>query len=218
MRSDRPRRQAHDRGDRLRGQDHPPAAGGRPQGRRLQARRRRPTPKVRRIVISEFARVLKAGGAANRGAPSIEARTSRRRAKSGLLLGHDDDDGAGEMELLLSLCQQRYLPPRDRRLVQRRCGKRRAVQTIVRRRRRSRPSPRLLRASRADASRFRSLVALPHAAVHQMVVARLGLARQPFRSRGQTPLVVVAGIGLPARVIGDEALVSSWAGRARAAH
>ena len=37
VRADRPRRQAHDRGDRLRGQDHPPAAGGRPQERRLQA-------------------------------------------------------------------------------------------------------------------------------------------------------------------------------------
>ena len=42
VRADRPRRQAHDRGDRLRGQDHPPAAGGRPQERRLQARRRQP--------------------------------------------------------------------------------------------------------------------------------------------------------------------------------
>ena len=38
----RPRRQAHDRSDRLRGQDHPPALGGRPQGRRLQTRRRQP--------------------------------------------------------------------------------------------------------------------------------------------------------------------------------
>ena len=42
VRSDRPRREANDRGDRLRGQDHPPAAGSRPQGRRLQARRRQP--------------------------------------------------------------------------------------------------------------------------------------------------------------------------------
>ena len=40
LRPDRPRRQAHDRGDRLRGQDHPPAARGRPQERRLQTRRR----------------------------------------------------------------------------------------------------------------------------------------------------------------------------------
>ena len=39
VRSDRPRRQTHDRGNRLRGQDHPPAAGGRPQERRLQAQR-----------------------------------------------------------------------------------------------------------------------------------------------------------------------------------
>ena len=38
VRPDRPRRQAHDRGDRVRGQDHPPAARGRPQGRRLQTR------------------------------------------------------------------------------------------------------------------------------------------------------------------------------------
>ena len=40
VRPDRPRRQAHDRGDRLRGEDHPPVARGRPQERRLQARRR----------------------------------------------------------------------------------------------------------------------------------------------------------------------------------
>jgi len=42
VRTDWPRRQTHDRGDRVRGQDHPPAAGGRSQGRRLQARRRQP--------------------------------------------------------------------------------------------------------------------------------------------------------------------------------
>ena len=35
VRPNRPRRQAHDRSDRLRGQDHPPPAGGRPQARRL---------------------------------------------------------------------------------------------------------------------------------------------------------------------------------------
>ena len=40
VRPDRPRRQAHDRGDRLRGKDHPPVARGQPQERRLQARRR----------------------------------------------------------------------------------------------------------------------------------------------------------------------------------
>jgi exodeoxyribonuclease V alpha subunit len=40
MRSDWPRRQAHDRGDRLRSEDHPPVARGRPQEWRLQARRR----------------------------------------------------------------------------------------------------------------------------------------------------------------------------------
>ena len=40
--SDGPRCQTYDRGDRLRGQDHPPAARGRPQGRRLQAWRRQP--------------------------------------------------------------------------------------------------------------------------------------------------------------------------------
>ena len=39
LRADRPRRQAHDRGHGLRGQDHPPPARGRPQGRRLQAQR-----------------------------------------------------------------------------------------------------------------------------------------------------------------------------------
>src|ERR1019366_338401 len=33
-----------------------------------------------------------------------EARTSRRRPKSGLVLGHNEVDGAGEMALLLSLC------------------------------------------------------------------------------------------------------------------
>jgi hypothetical protein len=43
VRSDRPRCQADDRGDRLRGQDHPPAAGGRPEGRRV------PLPKRRRF-------------------------------------------------------------------------------------------------------------------------------------------------------------------------
>ena len=39
--ADRPRRQAHERGHRARGQDHPPPARGRSQGRRLQAERRR---------------------------------------------------------------------------------------------------------------------------------------------------------------------------------
>lgn len=44
VRADRPRRQAHDRGDWLRGQDHPPALGGRPQDWRLQARRGQSAP------------------------------------------------------------------------------------------------------------------------------------------------------------------------------
>jgi exodeoxyribonuclease V alpha subunit len=39
LRADRASGQAHDRSDRLRGQDHSPALGGRPQNRRLQARR-----------------------------------------------------------------------------------------------------------------------------------------------------------------------------------
>ena len=39
LRADRPRRQADDRSHRIRGQDHPSAAGSRPQDRRLQARR-----------------------------------------------------------------------------------------------------------------------------------------------------------------------------------
>ena len=42
LRTDGPRRQAHDGGDRLRGQDHSPAARGRSQGRRLQAERGQP--------------------------------------------------------------------------------------------------------------------------------------------------------------------------------
>ena len=42
LRPDRPRRQAHDRGDRLRGQDDPSAARGRSQRRRLQTRRDNP--------------------------------------------------------------------------------------------------------------------------------------------------------------------------------
>jgi hypothetical protein len=51
------------------------------------------------------------------------------------------------------------------------------------------------------------LKTLSHAAVHQMIGARLGLARQPLRSCGQTPLIVVAIIGLPARIIGEKALL-----------
>src|ERR1019366_66152 len=50
-----------------------------------------------------------------------EARASRRRPKSGLVLGHNEVDGAGEMELLPSLCHHRYFQPQDRRLVHRRC-------------------------------------------------------------------------------------------------
>jgi ATP-dependent exoDNAse (exonuclease V) alpha subunit len=42
LRADRASCLTHDRGDRLRGQDHPPASGGRPQNRRLQAWRGNP--------------------------------------------------------------------------------------------------------------------------------------------------------------------------------
>jgi hypothetical protein len=44
VRADRPGCQTHDRGDRLRGQDHPSAAGSGPEERRFQARRRQSTP------------------------------------------------------------------------------------------------------------------------------------------------------------------------------
>src|SRR3954463_13027086 len=50
-----------------------------------------------------------------------QARTARRRPRSGLVVGYHEAGRTGEMDLLLSLRHSRHLQPPGRRLVRRRC-------------------------------------------------------------------------------------------------
>ena len=73
LRADRARREADERGHRLRGEDDPPPAGGRPEDRRVQARRRqsarlRPAGGRRDVDGGRDADAFAAGGGSRRSA------------------------------------------------------------------------------------------------------------------------------------------------------